>query len=467
MLDVDIQQFCKRQYHAFDSDLLYYIVTPEESDHTFGDTGNNSEISAILKPSIVLLVLSHIRFTGNNHGFPEDLLQNQMTIAFMHATKAWSLSGLLPCNPNLFRSLVLYASATLLFTPLSQDIQALAVAYTVGQQLGLNDAEYCQSRNQSGWLREGVVWNILRALDSMVSLSALQPPGIRTYENSAPLTNTNWKSNSDLRIQSYQLRLDDIYKKCYDRVFSRKALKKTHREIFESILQLNDELDAWRSQLPAGMAHPSANGRFYPSTSSDLPLSPTASLILLALNMLFFALKIQLHALPAFVKSFLRDVSDDTLLMKASTSPNIVSEASRSILSLFESTEVSFRCLQLPLQQFCVCTAHQALFMYCTMFPRNQNLQEDIKLLLKWSDIMIEYSPTISYGIFQTVKKTLSVFQKNLSQPECFSGGNTNSTWHNNDSLPLSGTPLSNLVPWVDLEPSSFDQYPVESCQPM
>ena len=181
----------------------------------------------------------------------------------------------------------------------------------------------------------------------------------------------------------------------------------------------------------------------------------------------FFALKIQLHALPAFVKSFLRDVSDDTLLMKASTSPNIVSEASRSILRLFESTEVSFRCLQLPLQQFCVCTAHQALFMHCTMFPGNPNLQEDIKNLIKWSGIMIGDSPTISYGIFQTVKKILSEFQKNLSQQECFSGGNANSTWHSSFSLPLGETAPSNLVPWVDLEPSSFDQYPVESCQPM
>ena len=467
VLDVDIQQFCKRQYHEFDSDLLYYIVTPEESDHAFGDTGNNSEISAIVKPSIVLLVLSHIRFIGNNHGFTEELLQQQMTIAFMHATKAWSLAGLLPCNPNLFRSLVLYAFATLLFTPLSQDIQALAVAYTTGQQLGLNDAEYCQGHNQSGWQREGVVWNILRTFDNMVSLSASQPPGIRTYENSVPLANINGGSNSDLLIQSYQLQLSEIYEKCYDRVFSRKALKKTHREIFENILQLNDELDAWRSQLPAGMAHPSDNGLFYLSTSSTLPLSPISTLILLVLNMLFFALKIQLHALPAFVKSFLRGVSDDMLRMKASISPNIASEAARSILSLFESTEVSFRCLQLPLYQFCVCTAHQALFMYCTMFPRNQHLQEDIKKLIKWSDIMIGDSPTISYGIFQTVKKILSEFQKNLSQQECFSGGNANSTWHSSFSLPLGETAPSNLVPWVDLEPSSFDQYPVESCQPM
>lgn len=72
-----------------------------------------------------------------------------------------------------------------------------AVAYTVGKQLGLNDAECCQSRNQSRWQREGGVWNILHALDSMVSLSASQPPGIRTFENLAPLTNINWGSNSD------------------------------------------------------------------------------------------------------------------------------------------------------------------------------------------------------------------------------------------------------------------------------
>lgn len=54
-------------------------------------------------------------------------------------------------------------------------------------------------------------------------------------------------------------------------LFSRSALKKTHKGIFESILQQKDELDASRAQLPAGMARPSDNGRFYLSTSSTLP----------------------------------------------------------------------------------------------------------------------------------------------------------------------------------------------------
>ena len=465
VLDVDIQQFCKRQYHEFDSDLLYYIVTPEESDHAFGDTGNNSEISAIVKPSIVLLVLSHIRFIGNNHGFTEELLQQQMTIAFMHATKAWSLAGLLPCNPNLFRSLVLYAFATLLFTPLSQDIQALAVAYTTGQQLGLNDAEYCQGHNQSGWQREGVVWNILRTFDNMVSLSASQPPGIRTYENSVPLANINGGSNSDLLIQSYQLQLSEIYEKCYDRVFSRKALKKTHREIFENILQLNDELDAWRSQLPAGMAHPSDNGLFYLSTSSTLPLSPISTLILLVLNMLFFALKIQLHALPAFVKSFLRGVSDDMLRMKASISPNIASEAARDIFRLALSTKKALK--HLPLYQFCVITAHQVLSLYCMMFPGNDSFYRDLSLLLDGPQAR-GTTPIVFDETFETVNEILSRFREDvLQQGHSSDGGNTTITHPMGNSLLAEGQPPSNLAPWFDIEPTTFDQLPVDSCQAM
>lgn len=462
LLDAELKSFCQRHFHTLGSDYIYAIITPEESDYAFR---NDSGMSAMIEPLVVLLVICHMRFVGNTHGISEELLERQTVVAFMHATRHWALNGLLPCSSGLFRSLVFYALVTLLFTPLSQDFRALAVAHSAGHQLGVDDIEYCQAHDQSVWKRDIIVWNILRELDSNISLSASQPPGVRVYENSKISPNLSLRSDSDLKIQVYQWRLCEVYEKCYKEVFSRKALKKSHRDIFENILRLDAELEAWRSGLPASMTTPSEDGFLYLDNTSTLPLPPIASFMLLTMNMSFFALKAQLHILPAFVRSFLKNVDDDVLLSKASKSPGIASEAARNIFRLALSTKKALK--HLPLYQFCVITAHQVLSLYCMMFPGNDSFYRDLSLLLDGPQAR-GTTPILVDETFETVNEILSRFREDvLQQGHSSDGGYTTTTHPMRDSLLAEGQPPSNLAPWFDIEPTTFDQLPVDSCQAM
>lgn len=460
-LDRNLELFCQREYHHLGSDVLYTILTPEESDSAFGD---NSGLSAIIKPSVALTVICHMRLLGKTYGFSEDLLKRQAVVAFMLATRYWSLSGLLPHNNSLFRSLVLYALAMLLFTPLSQDIRALAVAYSAGQQLGLNDPGLLAKSGQSS-SRDVLVWRILRELDGIISLSASEAPDLRLYDVKPLLCETTFGSNTDLQVMAHQSALREIHRKCYDSVFSHRALEKPHREIFEDILRLDADLDTWRAQTGPSIFDPLQRGGSYLESSPDSSPSCLASYIMLGLNMVFFSIKAQLHALPAFVNSFLKDVDDDVLVSTAMKSSSIASEAARNIIHIVLSTKQIVNFFETPLYQFCMITAHQTLFLYSMMFPLNGKFENDLRLINSNSTLMGSYSVSFA-EILKVEGETLSRFRENLhrsSQEGAFSVASERQP----ASCISDGQVPSEFVPWVDLEASAFDQFPIDSCLAM
>lgn len=143
----------------------------------------------------------------------------------MQATKQWALSGLLPPSSVVFRALVLYVLATTQFISVSQDLRALTVAHSAGQQLGLDnvdsqvaDIDFHPSEAQESWQRDIDAWCVLRVVDSTLSLSASQPPGSRNYGSVKPWLGKPHGETSDLLLQDYQNKLCEINERCFEKV---------------------------------------------------------------------------------------------------------------------------------------------------------------------------------------------------------------------------------------------------------
>lgn len=456
-LDIELALHCKREFRRLGYDVIFAILTPEECDRAFEDKRG---LSVIVKHSVVLLVICQMLFLGETSVFSDEFLKQQQVIAFMIATRYWSFSGLLPHNETLFRSLVLYAVVTLLFTPLSQDVRALAVAHSAGQQLGLNDPRFV-ANSECARSRDALVWCILQEIDSIMSLSASEPPGLRVYEISPILLKTYGSVNSDLQILVHQSKLCRIHRKCYETVFSGRVLEKPHRVIFEDILRLDAELESWKSQLPLGLAHATERGEYILGSSPSVPLSRVASFFMLQLHMFFFALKAQLHALPALANSFLKDVDDEILLTKATASSSIASDAARNILRLSLSPRKIFSFCESPLYQFCLITAHEMLFFHTLMIPFDTHFEGDIDLIFASSATIRNYSTRFD-GVLIAQTEILSRFREKL---RCHSGVLPIASERlSSDSLMSDGQARFDFVPWVDLEASVYDQSSIESC---
>lgn len=446
--------FCLGEFCKLDTSYLFSIVTPDEANYAFNDT---SELSGLIRHCVVLIIVAFMRLLGVRHGFSKQFTEQQLVVAFMQATHNWSLSGLLPQEPALFRALVLYTMATTWAIPMSQHMQALTLAYNTGLKLGLNSVDPPGNSDDASWSRNVHAWEILRRLDYHQSVCETRPLGVRDYGRPISLQSGLSVSSSEMQLQACQRSLYEIYNKCYENVFSREALGKPHMVILEKIYSLNAELDAWRSRLPDSFLTPSEDGYFHQPTSQNNPSAPI-SFMLFNLNILFFALRAQLHALPAFVRSFISDVNDSVLQSKQLESVGIASDAAREIFRLSISVSKAFRRLNYPLYHCCLMTANQTLFLRSVMWGPDDQLDEDIGLI---HSSMKEKFPTILDELLLLVYKSLVFLSRSRHQQRA--SLNVNASYPS-PSLSDSEVP-SDFVSWVKTDTENVDNISSESCQ--
>lgn len=411
-LDSKFGLFCLKEYCMLDSSIFNCIVTQEEATDAFNDT---SEVSEIIKSCIVLFIIGYWRLLDIKHDFSKDFVEHQMISALMISIQSSSIAGMLPQNPSLFRALVFYVAVTSWAIPIYQNVQALALAHSTGELLGLNNMEYPEDSNVVAWARNHTVWEILRVLDCHQSLCTSQPLTIRDYGTSDPLQNICLRNDYEIRLQKYQSALFQIYQKCYENVLSRKALEKPQSVIFQNILSLDVELDALRSLLPVGMKVPSEDGHFYLDTSSEVAAPIIISFMLFNLNIYFFALKAHLHALPAFVYSFPVDANASDIQLKITQSFYTATDAARQILRLAKTARRVFKRPNHPLCHFCLITAHHVLFLQYVMFPQHEKLDEDISLI---QTAMNEGYPSVFDKVFRAKLDCLIHLRQSRDQQE-------------------------------------------------
>ena len=453
-MDNKFELFCLGEFCKLDTSYLFSIVTPDEANYAFNDT---SELSGLIRHCVVLIIVAFMRLLGVRHGFSKQFTEQQLVIAFMQATHNWSLSGMLPQEPALFRALVLYAMVTTWVIPMSQHTQALTLAYSTGLKLGLNSMDPPGNSDDASWTRNVHVWEILRRLDYHQAVCETRPLGVRDYGRPISLQSGLSASCLEMQLQACQRSLYEIYNKCYEKVFSREALGRPHRVILEKIHSLNAELDAWRSSLPDSFSTPSEDGYFYLPTSQNNPSAPI-SFMLFNLNILFFALKAQLHALPAFVYSFINDVDDSVLQSKQLESVGIASDAAREIFRLSILVSKAFSRLNYPLYHCCLMTANQTLFLRSVMWGPDDQLDEDIRLI---HSSMKEKFPTILDELLLLEYKSLVSLSRSRHQQRVSLNVNFS---YPSPSLSDSETP-SDFVSWVKTDTENVDNISSESCQ--
>lgn len=228
--------------------------------------------------------------------------------------------------------------------------------------------------------------------------------------------------------------------------------------MFLNILRLDDELNAWRSWLPQSLAKPSEEGYFF-IPGSDVSFSKMSCSFLYTINMCFFALKAQLHALPAFVGSFLHGVGDQSLLLKVTYSPQIAYESAREIFNFSMANNKCFKRIQTSIRLFCLSTAHQTLFYYSLMYPSNNHIENDLKLID--SSPLLEDSTVSDFDPFSEVeKKVLHQFSRDMAHldiPSNIRGGSRRGepTIEGGPARvepDIYGGQSVDLLPWIDLE---------------
>lgn len=456
-LDSKFKFYCFEEFCKLKSGEFHSIVTPEEAAYAFNDT---SEVSEIIKSSIVLIIIGYMRLLDIKHRLSKEFIEQQLHSAFMKSTQSLSLAGILPQNSTSFRVLVLHVLVTTWFVPISHNVQALALAHSTGQLLGLDNKENPGNTDVASWIRNHTVWQLLRKLDCHQSLWTSQPLNIRDYGNSDPLKNICLEDNQEIRLHTYQLALCQIYQKCYENVLSRKALERPQSLIFESIQSLDAELDAWRSLLPVGMRVPSEDGYFYLATSTETPAPAPAviSFMLFNLNIYFFALKAHLHALPAFVYSFPVDANTSDIDLKTTQSLNIATDAARQIFCLTKTVRKVLKRPNHPLYHFCLITAHHILFLYYVMFPKNETLEEDITLI---QSAMTEGYPTVFDKLFDIKLDCLLLLRRGKDQQKSLPAMNASVP----TSTPSDTELPSKFVAWDDICLENLDEFSSETCQ--
>lgn len=373
LLDPAIEQICMQLHSQSPSDFLRALVRPDEWDEMKMQTPTAYAIS---KPSLIVLLLAHLSSVTHIHGFSQEFIRQQRIVAFTQATRAWSVSGLTHPTACLFRALVLYALAAAIFNPSPQTYHAVAIAQRVGQHMGLHRAEVYEDMDPASRHRTLEVWWILHSYDFCLSMMGGHPPGLRSFEISTPLPNPLWPDNSDLFMLSYSSKLAFIYDKLYERVFSVSAVKKPSQLIINDIHILNEELENWHQSLPKDIGlYTSDDG-----CNAHFPLPFYFASLANHVIKMYYLLKIQLFATPAFMPSFFREAGHSGTSELATSATDIATTSARSLMELALKDGRKDK-PEPPLSGFCLVTANKVLFLNSLKYPLGEFFDRDVEMI--------------------------------------------------------------------------------------